>query len=218
MDVYTREKGLISCIVSGVRSIRSNNKANIYQPANIIDIVVYEAEQNKLSRIKEATLSIHFYEINFNVIKSSVLIFMLEVSRNTIIEKESNIELFSFLEDWFVYLDLTKKLSPNLHIKFMTELSVFAGFAPMNNYSDKYCFFDAQNGDFAIQPTGIPCLDANASRNLSEIIACDRNELVSLNISKNAREQILSELLLYYKHHLTYFKDVLSLDVLKAVF
>ncbi|MBL0101072.1 MAG: recombination protein O N-terminal domain-containing protein [Saprospiraceae bacterium] len=87
-DIYTREKGMKSFIVSGVRTARSGSKAAIYRHLNIVNIIAYEQESDKLARIKEISLQYHYKLINTDVILSSMAIFMLEVCRNAIREKK----------------------------------------------------------------------------------------------------------------------------------
>ena len=91
-DIFTREKGLRSYIVSGVRTTKAGHKAAIYRPLNIVNLVSYDMEHDKLARITEISLSVHYQNINIDVIISSIAIFMLEVCRNAIKEREANEE------------------------------------------------------------------------------------------------------------------------------
>lgn len=217
--MYTMERGLGSYIVSGIRSARSGSKANLYRPANILDIVAYNADQNKLSRIKEASHHRHFKSLDNDVIRSSVITFMTEVTRNSVIEREPNPELFNFLYDWYKFLYLTEKIHSCIHLLYMKELSSVLGFEPMNNYNEtKAPYFDLQSGLFSASMTAHSGLSAEESFYWSNLLNADRSTLHYMTIAPEIRKAMLIHFLDYFKHHLSYFKDVLSHHVLSQVF
>ena len=55
VSVFTELFGVQSYIVNGVRSAskKGGTKANLFQPAAILELVVYHNEQKNLQRIKE---------------------------------------------------------------------------------------------------------------------------------------------------------------------
>jgi len=218
-DIYTKEKGLRSFIVSGVRSSKSKNKANVYQHLNLVDIIAYEQDQDKLSRIKEIRPYHHFEHLNFQVVKSSVALFILEVCRNVIKEKEANEELYHFLEEWILYIDQCAKLNPLLHLKFMAELTSFAGFEPMMNGSVDNKQFDLQNGVFCpSSEVNKYAMNMETSYHFHQLMACKREDLHNLSLDKIQRNQLLEDIMMYYKLHVSGFRDLLSLEVLRNIF
>jgi DNA repair protein RecO (recombination protein O) len=217
-DIYTKEKGLRSFIVSGVRSSKAGSKAAIYRHLNIVDIVSYDIENDKLARIKEISLCHHFQKINSDVIVSSMAIFMLEVCRNAIKEKESNEDLFHFLEQWLLFLDGNNSLSPLSHLLFMTELSVWLGFGPMDNHNGDTPYFDLMEGVFCDYHGGSDfILDSEDSSVLFQICQADRDSISKIKIPKSERDRLADNLIRYYKLHIPGFKDLNSLDVLRSV-
>lgn len=219
LDIYTLEKGLISCIVSGVRSSKNNSNANLYRPANIIDIITYYAEQNRLSRIKEASFHVHYKNIHHDIIRSALLTFMTEVSRNSIIEREPNPELFHFLFDWYQYMDHVDVIHPAIHLLFMKELSAGLGFEPMNDFDPAFLpYFDLQSGAFCATMIARTGLSAEESYFWNQLLSSNRNSLKELNTGPAIRKQMIEHWLDYYRCHLSYFKEVLSHKVLAQVF
>ncbi|MBK8626743.1 MAG: DNA repair protein RecO [Saprospiraceae bacterium] len=217
-DVYTKEKGLRSFIVSGVRSAKSGSKAAIYRHLNIVDLISYDQEAEKLARIKEISLHHHFQKINTDVVISSMAIFILEVCRNAIKEKEANPDLYTFLEDWLLYLDSTQPISPLVHILFMTELSILLGFGPMDNHSGETPYFDMMEGIFCeYHDNSDYILDGEDSQNLYQICQTDRFTVGKIHILKPERDRLTDNLLKYYKIHIPGFRDLNSLDVLRSV-
>ncbi|WP_373396659.1 recombination protein O N-terminal domain-containing protein [Algoriphagus halophilus] len=55
--VFTRELGLKSYLINGVRSQNSKSKIALYQPMTLLDMVVYNKESTGLQRISEVKLT-----------------------------------------------------------------------------------------------------------------------------------------------------------------
>ena len=62
-DIYTREKGLRSFLISGVRRSRSRMSASLFQHGNILEMVAYDKESGKLGRIREVQSAYLYREI-----------------------------------------------------------------------------------------------------------------------------------------------------------
>ncbi|MBK8886609.1 MAG: hypothetical protein IPN46_08650 [Saprospiraceae bacterium] len=56
--------------------LKAGLKAAIYRPLNIVNLISYDMEHDKLARITEISLSVHYQNINIDVIISSIAIFM----------------------------------------------------------------------------------------------------------------------------------------------
>lgn len=217
-DIYTKEKGLRSFIVSGVRSSKAGSKAAIYRHLNIVDIVTYDTENEKLARIKEISLHHHFQKINTDVIISSMAIFILEVCRNAIKEKESNPDLYHFIQEWLIYLDSENPISPVTHLLFMAELSTWLGFGPMDNHSGKTPYFDMMEGIFCDYHGGSEyILDGDDSIILYKLCQSDRTTIKEIKLLKMERDRLTDNLLRFYKLHIPGFRDLNSVDVLRSV-
>ena len=81
VTVYTELFGLQSYMVSGVRTStkKGPGKANLFQPAAILDLVVYHNELKHLQRIREFRWGYLYQHIFFNVMKNAVALFMVEL-------------------------------------------------------------------------------------------------------------------------------------------
>ena len=112
-DIYTEGVGLRSYIISGVRTQRSRVAMGLLQVMSLVDIVAYDAP-GKLNRIKEIHAAHIYTALPFDVRRSSIGLFMAEVTRRTIRESEENEALFAFLFDIFQYLDETAERFTNL--------------------------------------------------------------------------------------------------------
>lgn len=217
-DIFTLEKGLRSYIVSGVRSSKSKNKANIYRPLNIIEMTAYDSNSEKLTRIKEIRYAYVFESLNVEVIKSSMALFMLEIARNAIKSNEPEPDLYRFIENSLVNLDKSRLLSSLTHIKFMIDLSSYLGFEPMRNYSETNSVFDLLNGKFEDENSPVIYrMDKETSLFFFQLLKYHPEETEQLTIPKSTRMLLMENLIIYYRLHLTGFKEILSKDVLSAV-
>jgi len=219
-DIYTEEKGLRSFIASGVRNSGKRNRSAVYRPLNFIELVAPETEEvDKLVRIKEAALYYHFNSIDQHVVKSSISLFMLEVVRNTVRERNPDPEMFGFIEDWIMWLDFAEKTSPLAGVKFMLELAAHAGFGPLNNYSLSNKFFDLQEGMFkSSYDANHHVMDEEISHLSSQLLSMTRESLPEMKVDRNIREILYENWIQYYRMHLAGFKEIKSIDVLKTIF
>lgn len=217
-DIYTKDKGLRSYILSGVRSSKKGGKAALFTPLNIVELIAYDADVEKLARIKEINLAYHFSALNLEVIPSSMAIFMLEVCRNAIKEREPNLQMYLFIEEWIKYMDQRSSINPHLHLLFMFELSKYLGFEPMHNLDDEMIYFDMLEGAFCDADLGGEyILDSEDSTLFASLIQCTKENLTNFKTTKPQRDRLTDQWLLYYKLHLPGFKELLSLDVLRSV-
>lgn len=217
IDIYTQEKGLRSFIVSGLRSTKSKKKTSLYQHLNIIDILAYDKEDS-LARIKESNMAYFYQSIPYDVVKSSIALFMLEVSRNAIRESEQNIPLYHFLYSSFKKLDDAKGSFSLLPIQFMLQLSSYIGFLPDNNWSSENQYFDQMNGGFTPVSTEKYLSSPTVSEAISRLLSATEEEVEKLQFPKSLRNQILDDLVLFYRLHLAQFSELKSLEVLRTVF
>lgn len=219
LDIYTLERGLKSYIISGVRNKKSKTKAGIMQVSSLVEIVAYDRSSNSLQRIKEIKPSYNYRQIPFNVVKSSLAMFIIETSRKTIKEAESNTGLFHFVESWLIHLDNTENMVRNIPIAFLTQLADQIGFGPHNNFGENSKLFDLKEGTFVSSNNSVESYcDEEQSAALSQVLSADINNYHSLSISKKTRDGLLTNLIKFYQWHIENFNNLKSLDVLRTVF
>jgi len=217
LDVFTKEKGLRSCIVSGVRS--KNSKAAMYQIMNCLDMVIYDKDADKLNRIKESSLNLIYQSLPLNMFKSSIGIFLMDICRNAIKEREPNEELYRFLKSWLEYLDQTSESLAYLPCLFMLELSEHLGFQPQDNFSVESPLFNLMDGSYTSAMSQSPyTINQELSSHLIQLQHSKKsNGFSHLEMSKKERHELLLQLIKFYKLHIDGFKDPKSLEVLSAV-
>lgn len=205
--IYTAQFGLQSYLINGVRKKKGKN--NYYQPLSVLELVVYHKEKGGLQRIKEIKPSYNYQEIPFNVLKSSVALFLAEILSKCLLEEEENLALFQFLKTSLIQLD-RQAFSSLFHFHFLIDLSAHLGFQPNTNDSNQP-FFDLMNGQFVSKrPMHQHFIEAPLITTFAALIKKE-----SVGISNKSR--MLSHLLEYYELHLDGFTKVRSLEVLETV-
>ena len=106
VSIYTELFGIQSYIVNGVRSEKKGGtKAGMFQPAAILDMVVYHQEPKNLHRIKEYKWSYLYKAIYAGIIKTTLVMYMMELLQRCLKQPESNEELYAFVESSLIHLD-----------------------------------------------------------------------------------------------------------------
>jgi DNA repair protein RecO (recombination protein O) len=218
LDVYTREKGLKKYIVSGVRKNKARMHANLFQVMSILDLVAYDNPNRDLNRIKEAQ-SAHIYQrIPFEVPRSAIGLFLIEVTRKAIHDSEPNPDLFDFLEHYLTFLDQTPGNLANIHLLFLIQFSAYLGIMPDLDYHSSRPFFDLQEGQFTHSvPPHSNYLDEEEAYLLHQLIESDLTEAGALKIKAAQRKDILGRLLDYFHLHLDHFSDINSHHILGEI-
>lgn len=217
LDLFTEEKGLRSFIVGAVRSKKS--KAALYQIMNCIEVVAYDKNADKLNRIKEANLSLIYQNLPINIYKSTIGLFLMDVFRCSVKERETNRPLFDFLYNWLTYLDQTELSLAYLPCLFMLELSEQLGFQPQANFDSVHNRFQLLDGAFVESTLEMQyLLSEKDSLNLS-LLQKTRKEMGfdHLEMNKIERSDLLDQIINFFKIHQEGFKELKSLDIIKTV-
>lgn len=222
VTAFTELFGTQSYIVNGVRtaSKQSTGKASHFQPAAMLDMVVYHNQFVNLQRIKEYKWA-HLYQHLFSSVrKNSVALFMVELLSKCLREPEANAELFYFVEDAFLHLDeASEKVTANFSLYFALHLAVFFGFRINDEFSTEQSFLDFREGMFVpAQPEHPYFLEGKLAEATSQVLKAQRpEELEDLSLSGDTRRRILATLEDYYRLHIPEFTPLKTLPILREV-
>ncbi|MDX2002912.1 MAG: DNA repair protein RecO [Chitinophagales bacterium] len=212
--IFTRDFGLQSYLVKGVRTAKPSAKGPLFRPLNVLDLIVYRKESKNLQHLKEYKVAYLYQALPFDIVKSSIALFMIEVLSKVLKEEEVDEELYAFANHSLVSLDVLEHVDPNFHLYFLLELSKYLGFIPSGDFAPPYEFFDLREGNFVMGPAihgyqvGLP---------YSQYIAILVNGESTLSISSKERNIILDYLLQYYAFHLPDFGGIKSHKILHEV-
>ncbi len=216
--VYTLQFGLQSYIISGIRGKKSKTKASVFQPLSLVDMVVSHTEKGGLQRISEINNAHPYTSIPYIVSKSSIVLFLNEILYKALNEAHPDEDLFEFIQNSLLILDLKTDSCSNFHIYFMAQLTKYLGFFPQGAFSDTHNLFDLKSGCFINQMPNHPhYLNDDQSQLFYTILSQRYDTLNQLRISQQQRKQLLQALISYFQFHIPSFKEINSLEVLEEV-
>lgn len=217
--VYTEQWGIQSYLLSGVRKKKSKSKMALLQPLSLLELVVYYQENKSIKRVKEMRLAYTFERVPFEIITSSLAIFITEILYKTLKEEENNPTQFQFLWQTIINLDTTKSPLRNYPISFLLQLSQYLGFFPNQNFfRTERPIFDLKEGHFTHRiPEHDYFIPLPLSEQLATLLDLTLVERLQVVITRKNRQYLLQALLDYYKFHVEGCKDIRSIKVLTSV-
>ena len=219
VKLYTEQFGLKSFLVRGVRKKHARNSPNLFQPLSLIEVVFIHKPGDGLIIPKEINSWHHFQTIPFDVIKSSIVLFLNELIYRSIREEEANPDFFTFLAHSVVYIDASNEQVFNAHIVFTLHLTHYLGFFPLGNFSPEKPYFMLREGVFSkfISEDDF-YVNQQESELLDVLIRTNMEDSHTLELSSAKRKRILEIIILYYQLHLIGFGEIKSLEVLSQLF
>lgn len=215
--IYTEQFGLQSYMVKGVRSKKSKGKAGALQPLSLVEVVAYMKSGKQLHTVRELRLSQPYTSIPFDMLKSTMAIFITEVLYKTIREEEGNQPLFDYLHNSLQIFDLEEDCL-NFHLYFLLHLTKYLGFFPQEVDSAECNFFNLEEGVFCREkPLHSNVLASQECEDFRTLLGTNFDGLNTLSISNNGRREVLNGIITYFRLHLEGMKDVKSHQVLEAV-
>jgi DNA repair protein RecO (recombination protein O) len=158
-------------------------------------------------------------DIQNNIRKSCIAIFLGEVLNSVLKEESPHEELFDYINDSIIHFNECRDGFMNFHIAFLTGLSPYLGFEPGKRENPENTFFDMANGTFVQLP---PVHGNYASAEISDILSgffvSSWDSMENIILSGSKRNEVLETLIRYYSLHLPGLKKINSLEILKEVF
>ncbi len=221
VTIFTELFGVQTYMVNGVRSSKkSGTKAGYFQPAAILDLVVYHNNAKNLQRIKEFSWTFLYNNVLSNVIKNSIAAYIVELLYKCLKQPETNNDLFNFCEDVLQHLDNSSlKAAANFPLFFALHLPYFLGFRMTDNYTLENDVLDLQEGIFINHlPPHPHFISDDAAKITSQILkVMQPDELEELSLNQQTRRQLLLRYQDYYALHIAEFGQMKTLTVLHEV-
>ena len=213
IDILSPHQGLNTYILGGVRK-RKSKLASIIQVLNMIDFVSYFKDNDSISRIKEVQLNHVYIDFPFNVVKSTLGLFLTEICQKSLKGGDQFEDVYFYIKSKFIELDETQESVAHFHIAFLIDLLPYLGIGITNNYNASNQHFNLQNGVFGIESSGQFVLDLETSIHLHSYLKGQPPE----PINKTERKNVLSAMLDFYRYHIDDFGVIKSLDVLESLY
>jgi DNA repair protein RecO (recombination protein O) len=220
--LYTELFGVQSYLVNGVRAStkKGPGKANLFQPAAILDTVAYHNELKNLQRLREFKWGHLYQHIFFDVLKNAVTLFMVELLQKCLKQPEPNPDLFYFIEDAFIHLDSsTDTMVANYPLFFALHLAGFLGFRIQDDPAQEGFILDLREGLFVPDhPFHHDVLEPPYSTITSQLLKIRMPaELNDLSLNQETRRRLLQAFQVFYSLHIPDFGVMKSLPVLQTV-
>lgn len=217
VSCYTEVAGIKNYLLRNVlKSKKGKLKASYFQPLTQLELIADHKNKGTLEYIKEAKVLQPYRTLHTTIVKSGLVMFLSEMLKNCIQEEESNIELYSFLENSFNWLDQNDEVA-NFHILFLLQLSTYLGFYPdASNIGNKY--FNIMDGLFQSTDTSNYCIEGDQIENFKKFFGINVSNLDTIKLSKTNRQKVLELILMYYSFHVQGYQKPKSLAVLNQLF
>ncbi len=221
VTIFTELFGVQTYMVNGVRSSKKNSaKATYFQPAAILDLVVYHHDQKSMQRIKEFKWDLLYQHIFSDVIKNNIALYMVELLHKCLKQPEQHTELFYFCEDVLMQLDTANNtVTANIPLFFSLHLPHFFGFKINDNFDPENSILDLQDGHFVNeQPIHAHFMVGEISEITSQLLkVMHPKELEEFKLQGSLRNKLLQIYHQYYALHLQDFGQMKTLAVLHEV-
>lgn len=203
VHIFTRELGMKSYLVNGVRTTKATQKMALYQPLSLLDLVAYDKDNRNLHRISEARLDCAFKRIPFDFLRTTTALFMVEALRRAIPEHYQNEILFDFIYHLIRQLDEEETNLTLFPLVFLIEMTGYLGFKP----GDSAEFYE----QLPLQRAGSTFLGKNE---LLDALLSKGRDLHS-SYPSTVRRELMDDLLVFYRLHLENFGELKSLPILR---
>lgn len=218
VQIFTEKFGLQSYIINGVKRPKATITRNMLQPLHLLDLVVYNNNSGSVQRIKELKVSPLLQTIPYDVLKSSVTLFLNEVLYKAVKQQTPDEQLFEYVFNAVELMDNQDAGLANFHLVFLIGLTRYLGFYPDVSKAAAADYFDMQNGVFTpYKPETNFYLSPPYSYIFYTLIKYGFEDMDQIKISNDERRYLLSRLLEYFALHVEGFGNIQSHEILEEV-
>lgn len=216
--IYTLNAGLQSYMVKGVNGKNSKNRMAFFQPMTILRFLQSgRPRQGGMAYLKDPEVMYAYQSIPWVMNKSAILMYLAELLSHTLTQQERNDELYHFVFQSLVWLDLVDAGYASFPLFFTLELSRFLGFYPQCDYQDN-ALFDMMEGHFVQTVPPYPYyFDKENSTLLAKLLNRKIDELAGLTLTGLQRNALLDGIINFMRLHAPVLKGLQSHEILKEV-
>lgn len=219
VDMFTREYGRLSFIVSLPKSVKGKIKKQFFQPLTMLEIEVDVRPRLQLQKLSDARLLHPFSTIPFDQHKLSISLFVAEFLYYALRGEQQNALLFDYVINSLQWLDSQEGRFANFHLVFLMRMSRFLGFYPnLDDYATGD-YFDLRESVFIpAPPVHRDFLRPQEAEKVQLMMRMDFPTMHLFQMSHAERNRLLEVALSYYRLHLPDFPELKSLSVLQELY
>lgn len=217
VKTYTEKLGTQSFMVKNAFSKKNKINYLLFAPLAMLELNFDYRKPGQIQYLKEASYYFHFKLIPFDMIRNSILVFYNELLYKMLFNYGEDEKLYRFMEEELILLDSEEALLPDIHIRFIVQLSRLLGFTPIDNFCRNSCFFSINEASFL--PVNDPknTISYEASEYLHHILQYSETGKSMIIPPKIVRNELLQALVRYFEFHHDSIKKIESLDILTQV-
>ena len=218
-DIYTRQQGRRAFLLPVTHSKKARVRSVLFQPLSMVAFTAPQRGAKRLVRIADAQPYLLYSSIPYDVVKSSIALYLAEVLTYALREEEQDEALFTFIERAFVWFDSVTEGYADFHLVFMAQLLRFIGIAPNLDNVTANSYFDLQAGLLVREhPLHPHFLLPAATQKFVRLFNSDFLSVRTLALNGELRGQFLAVLEEYYRLHIPDFPALRSGEVLRELF
>jgi len=219
VDLFTREAGRLSVILSLPRTSRGKLRKQLFQPLSLLDADIDIRPNVQLHKIRDAQLLTPLNSIPFEPPKVAIALFVCEFLHYALRAEQQGGKLFDYIVNSIVWLDEREAHYANFHLVFLMHMSRFLGFYPNLEHYQEGCLFDLRAGTFSmLMPLHHDVLPPHEAALAIVMMRMDFATMHLYHLTRSERARLLDVLLTYYRLHLPSFPELKSVEVLKELF
>jgi DNA repair protein RecO (recombination protein O) len=191
----------------------------LFQPLSMLSFTASCRQGRNLPRINDVQPYVLYSSIPFDVVKSSIALYLAEMLVYALREEESNETLFTFLDRSLVLFDSLEHGYADFHLVFMVQLLRYLGIYPnLEGYTPDSCF-DLMQGcmvqEHPLHPDFLMPADAAS---FVVLLQTGYDSMHRLSLNRRLRGEYLAILNRYYALHIPDFPLLKSVEVLRELF
>ena len=218
VQVLTDKFGMQSYLINGVKKPKAKIKMNMLQSLHLLDMVVYQKANTNIQRISELRQTPVFKTIPYDIVKTSIVIFLNEVLYKSIRQQSADESLFDYLFNAIAWFDEVEVINPNFHLSFLLKLTRFLGFSPNEKKRSDQVYFDLQEGEFVSRvPIHSNYLQLEDAVSFILLFNTPLENISEIKMSNVRRRFLLDKILVFYTLHTASFGEVQSHKILETL-
>ena len=213
VKVFTKDEGLISCIIKKTRS-----QIILSEILTIAEITYKKSKSQSMFYIKECLAEYVYTSVPMSQQKISCAMILCDILNKCL--QEVSPELFDFVTTSFKKLDSQKKYIPGFKNLFLIKFCDIMGISPLNNGSQNNSVLSIKDGCYVLAESIINQKDAvplSESREIRLLSSMDFDDLEEYVIGVHLNSSIFNYLITYISVHLADLTKIKSVKVLKEL-
>jgi DNA repair protein RecO (recombination protein O) len=197
IKLLTRSHGIQTAYLSAGTKKKSVKNA-VLQPLSLCQVTLKKNKNSSLLNLKEARIDIPFINIQLDIVKSTIVLFLADFLDHVLLEDHEEVG-FDFLQKALQILNEIELGKSVYHLAFLVKMMQWLGIQPSLK-KDKNHYLNIKEGVFAY------------------FIQSEWTQLSEVRLTKEERGSFLNNIILYYTFHIPGFKKPQSLSILEEVF